>query len=853
MTNFVLGERGKAFLRDFFSPVREGQGSDPVAVDPVAYFEETFVAPADLPMAIQAIGCQPSQTRLIVIDGHPRIGKTWFAIAAIARVLDEQPSLLAWDGGVDSRKLFPAVGPSQSVYDAISKVEQTVHSSAARLILLDDLFGTVTLRELASDERGLNRLGAFFDVDGGHEESLRHRLPEGTTVIITGRAVLLTAAEIVLGRRIRSSTALRLSRGLFRRQDGSIGGSFEGPELDDILRRNAKFVAQGHRLPEMTALAPTAPASFASDPRVPRVLFRPEFDALASVVNYWSWAARQMGGGDHTARLSAISRAYVLELAAGLVFLGPTGYRALGVGDVAGALSQDLYVMHERGLGEFGRVANEVYVAALRHHFRSADNVETAVRAIRRVVDADKLGIAARGLLELTLSQIDIGLAVAGEIGLDDEMHDLRDIPQELIDLIRDCPDPLLQLELTGHLPLPLRAEVVRNPGFCSAVGWAVVKLPAFSFAAAEGVICWVLDELRTAFLQWAELPPSEADALLASYSTLLHWAVVMETETEKGGVEPRFSEHLQKLNFLDRLGRFVDTLDGDAARQARMVLDDELIWACTALPSKVLPKHRLVSKLSDVLVYEAASATDLDAWTVANRVFTISWHNDQNGAGLADILETWRGRWCARGKAVIKEDARLIDANLKYHWWHFLTQRGVWMRDWCVTEADPLRLERTRPASGSRNAEDNRDFYEVVQCALSSPQEEDRHQRFRDCLMLVGTRSSRFPRNCGPTELFKEAECVRELGSAALEAIFELSRENYLMVAAAFEGDTPVSTGTAPDVSDSFRKWCRELCRSQDQQMMEGAWRTYHSELEDVTHLDVLPNHWNEVLPEGW
>ncbi len=846
MTDHVLGEKGRAFLADFFSG-RPAKG-DTRLTDPVLHFEETFVAPTALPMVVETIGNNLGETQLIVIDGHPRVGKTWFALAAIAKILDERPSVVAWHGGLDSRALFAAGSSPQSVYDALCRVETTVRSSAARLILLDDLFGTVTLRPLAKDQNDFSLLNAFFD-DGDSEAGFRRRLPKGTTILLTARSVLLTAVEIVLGRRLRSSSALRISFGLFRRPDGSVGGTFNGTDLDEIFRRNE---TKGYVPPEMTALAPNAPREFLEDPRVPRVLFRPEFDALASLLARWSWTARKLNASDAETRLSALSRAYVLELASGLVFLGPAGYRALGIGDIAKALSDDLYIVHERGLKEFCRVPNEVYVRALRRHLSSAASIKTAVRAVQRVVSKKDLGIATRGLLELAISQVSLGEEAKSDFGLDDALSGLQDIPLELKDLVKECDDPLLHLESTGHLPDGVGPELIRKPGFCSAVGWALVKLPAFSIPSAQEVTSWIIGQLKTAFREWGESSPEQIDALLASYSTFLHWGVVMETEAEKNDLDACLKNHFKELDFLGALGRIVDDLEGDAARQVRMVLDDELIWACTALPSKSLPQHSLVSALRAALILEAASAAELDPFTIANRFFTLSWHTDEDGTALKDVLNDWRERWRDAAETAIKDDAGLIDTNLQYHWWHFLTQHGVWMRDWCVTAEDPLRLEKNRPASGSRDPEGNRDFWRVVQWASASHQDKNRHQRFRDCLMLVGTRSARFSPDCDPLMLFKQAESDPDLGPAAVEAIFELSRANYLATSTAV-GLARETNETGPNVSGSFREWCRRIYSNQEQKAVKDAWARYRSELKKVTHLDVLPDHRNEVLPEGW
>jgi hypothetical protein len=832
MAGISLGERGRNFLKGFFRPqrVRYGNAADRWD-DPIVYFEETFVCPNDFDLLVEAVG-SISEPKLIVIDGHAKAGKTWYAAAAIAKVLDQNASADCKSWGEDSRELFDGPNsPAKNVYSATVEVAGEMTLRQRQLFFIDDLFGTVDLRSLGNGEDELLALATFFDADSVGPKCLWQLLHSGGTLVMTSRSSLLTAAEIILGCRIRptkrsSALFLRTPRGLFRRKDGSVGGSFDRTELEEIVKRHKRQAEPNYPLPDITAFAPDAPREIAAR-GIHEVLFGPDFDALAAAVEYLKHLKRRAekagsSNGAWESKLTRMCRAYVLEIAPGLVFLGPAGYRTLGIESDADIVSNDLYLRHQSGLNEYTRVPSEFYVEALRSHFKDPANIRAAVYAVQRVVRDENLQIAVRGLLEQALAQFESP----------------TDIPKELIDLVSCHPDPLFDFELAAKAGQTLGREWILKPGFCSALAWALFQLPAVRKTSGNNAITWIMTQLKAAFRGWDNLASGDRDFLLASYSTFLHYGVSMETEGKR------------ELNFLNRLGDLVSEIgEGEAATKARMVLDDEIIWACTALPKgDTLSELELVQRLRKRLAVEAEGQVELNDWTVANRLFTIAWHNDEKSTCLAGELRDWLLKWRSTGEKAISEDPLCIDSNLKYHWWHFLTQRGAWMREWCF-DPKPWEKERRRPASGSIHEENNSPFYEVVKCALSSRQTKERARRFRDCLMLFGTRSARIPGDCSFEVLFEGAGSDAELASAALEAVFELSREGFLTeIAPALSA----SDNEPPSISLEFWKWCKAHCQKHGG-VAAAAWANYMKDLDSVTHLDLVPADWKEVLPRDW
>jgi hypothetical protein len=163
-------------------------------------------------------------------------------------------------------------------------------------------------------------------------------------------------------------------------------------------------------------------------------------------------------------------------------------------------------------------------------------------------------------------------------------------------------------------------------------------------------------------------------------------------------------------------------------------------------------------------------------------------------------------------------------------------------MRSWCFSE-NPDKYERDRVAPGSGQEKDNVPFFEIIAELFNSFQESDAPaERFRNGLMLLGTRTSRLPNQESLAALLRGAVDSQygrhEFIRAGWEAIFELTRQGYLDAG---------SRNTSP----VFRDWCQSF-RSDHESNREHAWASYLADLNRVSHLDLLPYSWTDMVPLG-
>src|SRR5262249_7152479 len=133
-----------------------------------------------------------------------------------------------------------------------------------------------------------------------------------------------------------------------------------------------------------------------------------------------------------------------------------------------------------------------------------------------------------------------------------------------------------------------------------------------------------------------------------------------------------------------------------------------------------------------------------------------------------------------------IDRNPQLLDDNLRYHWCHFLTQRSLWMRDWCLQE-DPLAFER-RPrgiSAGGPVVAHNDRFLCIVEKVVGGDSSNCSPGRARALFLMLGTRRERLDHGrlmavLGQFEKWR-SEDAGERTEHLLHGIFELSRQGFL------------------------------------------------------------------------
>jgi hypothetical protein len=327
---------------------------------------------------------------------------------------------------------------------------------------------------------------------------------------------------------------------------------------------------------------------------------------------------------------------------------------------------------------------------------------------------------------------------------------------------------------------------------------------------------------------------------LIATYSTFLQWVIKLDRAPVPSGL-------------LDSTVNLVNQCSESIRELLNVVLEDEFVWAWSENGLR-LQKLSSVKRILDFLDDRKALAGNSNRHEkriIANRMFTLSWHNSWMANGK-DPLNQKASKWVSRyGEPAMKwieSDPDLIDENLQYHWCHFITQRAVWMRDWCSQE-DPNEFERrqTQIEEGSKNPNDNENIARIARAIIAN--EIVVPNRMRNMLLLIGTRAMRLPnrsRILGTIEHLMSTPNNKSniIKQDVLQAIFELARHGFL------------ESWSEGSVKTDFPGWCLSMLKAHSNHII-SSWTQYRSELQAYTHLDLLPrsgtNGWKDVIPVDW
>jgi len=302
--------------------------------------------------------------------------------------------------------------------------------------------------------------------------------------------------------------------------------------------------------------------------------------------------------------------------------------------------------------------------------------------------------------------------------------------------LAREYDDPLFHWELTNSAGNPM-PDFVAKPGFTAALGWALFQFPVMRSQRGTEAVNWLAEHLQSDVAILQNNPNAshvDVDLLVSRYSTFLQWAIRLEMEHPESPI-------------LEKWANLIPSESSDVARSLRVVLEDEIIWADT-LEDVSMHTLQAADRLRQLLETDDPTAPEWDEVIGANRLFSLTWHNEwmERQGFLSPAIQLWIERCGTRSRLAIKNKPDILDFNLQYHWLHFITQHGAWMRSWCFSE-NPDKYERDRVAPGSGQEKDNVLFFDIIREMFNSFQESDAPaERFRNGLMLLGTRTSRLP-----------------------------------------------------------------------------------------------------------
>lgn len=758
------------FVRDLF----ESSGAHRNPARALQHFREAFVCPA-MDVFEDLIGVlTPSKDskKLVVIDGHPRTGKSWVTFAAVRKILDSRliEEGTAWTSGVDSLKIFPS--RSTALQDGIVALLDTLRAMPSsrreqiKILLLDDFLGGNRLR-LLREPIDIGKLVEFFDWN--ENNPLVQLLPPGSVTVITGRSFCFLILETLLGSPMRKETSSLSLPTLNRRWGVFTGtkrqiveGSFDSGRLERIAQRNRDYHPYADYpnwlilSAPLLAFDPRSELSEAQKPIAAQSLFADDLGALADNIRFFEQASfadlEQERQGEVVMNLE---RAYLAAIAPAIAFVGPDAHAfdAFGVqGTLAHQLRRSMYYSDERLATAV--VPNEFYMRALRAHLGDLKHLAFAADCagrhflmgqLKTETVADKHerldGLLLRGFVESAISQAVVKLASpesssADELGPGQErtfsagesISILQEAPTfgSLLEKYLKVKDPLLELELdvfVGRQSTFALQEADVSPGLVAATGWTLSKFfPESSYRTLhENVYAWLKESLTR---RMAALPEGgitalrndnlgEWHTLATSFSTYLQWAIATPDNEERA-------------RRVEALIDFVEASPKTALDLLRLILLDELVWALLehALDCGDRATATLENALDQLKDNGQSDCED------AALLFSLSWHSawkdDTRMKSLWEQAESKESRlayamWKQLSVSAqrvtdrieitprfIRENLSPILVSLQYHWLHFTTQRAVWMREWCF-QPNPLAFEASRFSQVAAGSSDKR------------------------------------------------------------------------------------------------------------------------------------------------
>jgi len=761
-------------------------------------------------------------------------------VAGLVDRLDLSPAEY-WTSGLDSLKVVPAVGTTllESLRNAAAAVAAR---KPLRLVFLDDILGTNHLRPLDSLVQRREELAQYFRWD--RKNPFLAAMSESSILVITGRSLHVTLVELLLGVDFTVpadpdyADVINPRRGLFRTsRKGDPFGTFNQESLGEVCRKNREH--HPFAAPEDSDwLVMAAPlVAFDQEHEVSEaqkrvaagVLFGDDLKCLVDQIDLLEAAALAADVPEWLPiGLANLRAAYLVMVAPGLVFLDPAAYQALGMDqELSSWLVRSLYLYESDGPFRCGRLPNEMYMLAVDDHLRdflefAARNFVAIAGPVRDRGESVAPSLGLRGLIERALH-------AGGREGLA-RLLSVKEFRLYAEAHVRDTQDPFLHLELTQSLPEQPNSTL--TAGLVTAIGWS---LHNFSSVYGPDLVKRTLEiwfpNLFDRYMQTSQDVTTQrsGDAVII-YSTFLQWVLKICHKHRQGGEAPDWAKPVIDLCEVARHMR----------KSVEMVLEDEIVWAVNEKYSLSPSARTFIESREEALRRAVSDGKAGDDESDTNRFFSLAWHNEwmeQTLDGRTQVLRQWMDSQRDRLQELIAQRPELIAGNLSYHWCHFVTQRAVWMRDWCFSD-NPLEFERkySQIARGSREFSDNNDLCDIAFAVLHRGDSDS----VRTVMLLVGTRAARMPRFDDFRRAIQErigkadGHAAYELKVALLHAAFELVRQGFF---------DPFSEDTTEE--------CRELCLELldgPEVLLSQAWSRYWGALRQHTHHDVLPRK-----QEGW
>lgn len=821
--------------------------------------------------------------KVVVVDGHPRAGKTWCTLRAISMLIEkhELDADACWTAGMDSLSLF--TNRHNNLLSACENVTDSILSHPeCNMFLLDDFVGTNKPRNFIDNVDPL-KVMPFFQWDSNNPWI--QSLPDRSVLVITSRALFLTLLDICIGATTRTDQCesglefKHTRRGLFWHTGFGLSG-FSDYGLEELIWNSENYHPQSHSKTSLLCSMPLIALAKLQRRRrldreeariAARVLFGEDLQTLVEYFYRCSTEDKQhdlappLVNSEVKRKLSAC---YISCVAPAFAFLGPAAYLALGLNEseVSEILEAVSFVETPASF-RAGRLNNELYLVGLHDHLDSylhcaLDAFCTVVNSHPKINDNDiRIELGLRGFIEHALIK---GPAQLASILRHKSFSHIFSAYME------DNPHIIIRLETATVSTLPKYAvnhDEECRPGIIASLTWIIRRFFSGEDPSQKAV--------RTAGLRWifsyfshkaTNLVNPRQDLedlwykLCTAYSTALQWSLDDSVDKEVIECVTLLRGKLESAAVSDSLHNVV-----------KLIYFDEVIWASLEQGYT----HNLsnaVKELEEVLSrakLRASTCTEEHLSFALNLYFTLAWHNgwrqsqndnrDDCYQHLRDIVKAWFNEWTDKAITQITHQPEVLKPNLQYHWMHFVTQRSCWLRERVFPSSeDDLSTDFTRVTRGSEghlhldtsklnNCGQDYDNNEMIAriFKIIIDRKDLEPALLRNAIFMAGSRVT-FMTESNRNSLRQAVnalltKCDDEKKTTILCAVFELVRQGMVEPDSAY-------------YSSELLYWIEHTLQRYSSNL-QNAWTQYYKELDQlVCKLDPKPHDqkgWEDVIDE--